>query len=50
MVVIVDYGLGNIKAFVNIYKQMNIPVKVARNPDELLQAKQIHERDPNGKE
>ena len=41
MVVIVDYGLGNIKAFVNIYEQMNIPVKVARNPDELLQAKQI---------
>ena len=28
MIGIVDYGMGNIKAFSNIYKQLNIPCKV----------------------
>ena len=28
MIGIIDYGLGNIKAFVNLYKRENIPVKV----------------------
>lgn len=31
MIAIVDYGLGNVKAFANIYSRLNIPFKYARN-------------------
>jgi imidazole glycerol-phosphate synthase subunit HisH len=36
MITIIDYGLGNIQAFANIYKQFDIPYRIARNADELL--------------
>ena len=36
MITIVDYGLGNIQAFYNIYKRLNLPVTIASTPDELL--------------
>ena len=29
MIVIVDYGLGNVRAFANIYKNLNIPASIA---------------------
>ncbi|MGE7957531.1 imidazole glycerol phosphate synthase subunit HisH [Pseudomonas sp. NPDC089530] len=32
MITIIDYGLGNIQAFVNVYKRLNIPVTIARQP------------------
>ncbi len=35
MIVLIDYGLGNINAFVNVFKRVNIPVKTAKNADEL---------------
>lgn len=35
MIAIIDYGVGNIKAFVNIYKQLGVDVKIARSSDEL---------------
>lgn len=41
MVTIVDYGLGNIQAFANIFKRLNIPVGVARNAKELTDAERI---------
>lgn len=41
MVTIVNYGLGNIQAFVNIYKRLNIPVAVADTGDELARAEKI---------
>jgi glutamine amidotransferase len=41
MIAIIDYGLGNIKAFVNIYKQLNIPVIIAKNPDQLKDVEKI---------
>ena len=31
MIAIIDYGVGNIKAFSNIYKDLNIPYKVVNN-------------------
>lgn len=40
-VTIVDYGLGNIQAFANIYRYLNIPVVVARNANELAAAERI---------
>jgi glutamine amidotransferase len=41
MITIVDYGLGNILAFANMYKRMNVTVDVARSTDELKGASKI---------
>ncbi len=41
MITIVDYGLGNIQAFVTIYKRLNIAVAIARTTDELARAEKI---------
>ena len=41
MITIVDYGLGNIAAFANVYKRMNVPAKVARTAAELEDAERI---------
>lgn len=36
MIAIIDYGLGNIRAFVNLYERLNIPIKVACNARDLI--------------
>ena len=41
MIGIVDYGLGNIQAFLNIYKNLNISAMPVRTADELAAAKRI---------
>lgn len=41
MIAIVDYGLGNISAFANIYKRLNIPFVAAKTSDELQQASKL---------
>ena len=41
MIKIVDYGLGNIMAFYNLYKSMNIDIQIAKNPDQLKSADKI---------
>lgn len=41
MVTLVHYGIGNIQAFTNIFKRLNIPVRAARNADELAGAEKI---------
>ncbi len=41
MITLVNYGLGNVQAFVNIYKRLNIPVTVAETADELAVAEKI---------
>lgn len=41
MIAIIDYGLGNISAFANIYKQLNVPFIIAKIPDDLRQASKI---------
>jgi imidazole glycerol-phosphate synthase subunit HisH len=38
---IVDYGLGNVLAFANIYKRLNIDATIARSPSELRSASKI---------
>lgn len=35
MITIVDYGLGNIQAFANIYKRLDVPVTFAKTADDL---------------
>jgi imidazole glycerol-phosphate synthase subunit HisH len=34
MIAIIDYGLGNIQAFLNIYKKLHVPVRVVKNSDD----------------
>jgi len=41
MITIVDYGLGNILAFINTYKRLNIPVTVAGNADGIANATKL---------
>lgn len=41
MITIIDYGLGNIRAFQNVYEKLSIPVKVARVPGEVENATKI---------
>lgn len=41
MITIVNYGLGNIQAFVDIYKRLNIPATVAATSGELAGAERI---------
>ena len=41
MITIIDYGLGNIKAFENSYKHMGIPTSIARCADDLKGASKL---------
>jgi glutamine amidotransferase len=41
MISIVDYGVGNINAFLNIYKQLGIEIYTARNSQDLSKASKI---------
>lgn len=41
MIGIVDYGLGNVRAFENIYRRLNIAVKPVRTADELMEAERL---------
>lgn len=41
MITLVDYGLGNIQAFANIYRRLNIQVRIARTADQLADATKL---------
>lgn len=41
MITIISYGLGNIRAFVNVYERLHIPVSVAETADDLKAASKI---------
>ncbi len=41
MITLINYGLGNIQAFVNIYKRLNTPTRIATSADELAEAEKI---------
>jgi glutamine amidotransferase len=41
MITIVDYGLGNIQAFVNVYRRLHIPVSVAKAAADLENATKL---------
>ncbi len=41
MITLIDYGLGNIKAFENIYKRLSVPVKIAKKKNELLDSSHL---------
>lgn len=41
MIAIIDYGMGNIRAFANVYKKLDIPITIARNEADLADATKI---------
>jgi glutamine amidotransferase len=41
MITIVDYGLGNIRAFLNVYHRLNIQATTAKTAGELADAKKV---------
>lgn len=41
MIAILDYGLGNVLAFENVFKRLGIPVTVARTPADLAVASKL---------
>lgn len=41
MITIVDYGLGNIRAFLNVYRRLNIEARTAESADALRDATRI---------
>lgn len=41
MITIIDYGVGNINAFVNVYKRLNIQTKIAQNASDLNDAEKL---------
>lgn len=41
MIAVVDYGVGNISAFLNIYKRLNLPAFAAHNAEDLRAATRI---------
>ena len=41
MITIIDYGVGNIFAFQNVYKRLDIPTKIAKTHDDLVDAQKL---------
>jgi imidazole glycerol-phosphate synthase subunit HisH len=41
MITIIDYGLGNVLAFSNVYKRLNIPVAVGKSAADLQRATKL---------
>ena len=41
MISIIDYGLGNVQAFANVYTRLNIPFIIADKPDDIETAHKI---------
>jgi glutamine amidotransferase len=41
MITLIDYGVGNIFAFQNVYKRLNIPTKIAKTSHDLANAEKL---------
>ncbi len=41
MITLIDYGVGNIFAFQNVYKRLDIPTKIAKTHDDLADAQKL---------
>ena len=41
MIVVVDYGLGNVQAIVNIYERLGIPIALAKSAKDLAKASHL---------
>ena len=41
MITLIDYGVGNIFAFQNVYKRLDIPTKIAKSSQDLVDAQKL---------
>ena len=41
MIGIIDYGLGNVRAFANVYKNLNLPALIVKQPNELKNVSKV---------
>lgn len=41
MITLIDYGVGNLNAFLNVYKRVDVPAKIARTASDLSDAEKI---------
>lgn len=41
MIIIIDYGVGNVFAFQNVFKRLNIPSKIAKSVDDLTDVSKL---------
>lgn len=41
MIGLIDYGLGNIRAILNVYKRLNMPCVIASKPEDLREADRL---------
>lgn len=41
MITLIDYGVGNINAFVNVYKRVDVPIRIAKTPQDLEDAQKL---------
>ena len=41
MITLIDYGVGNIYAFQNVYKRLDIPTKIAKSSQDLIDAEKL---------
>ena len=41
MITIIDYGVGNVKAFHNIFSKLSVNVKIAQKPEDLFNATKL---------
>ena len=41
MITIIDYGVGNVFAFQNVFNRLNIPSKIAKSVDDLISASKL---------
>lgn len=41
MITIINYGLGNIAAFLNVFKRLDIPATIGTNPEQIKNAEKI---------
>ena len=41
MIAIVDYGLGNVQAFKDVYNRLNLPALIARSSKDLVNATKL---------
>lgn len=41
MIAIIDYGLGNVRAFANASNRLGLPSKIAQKPEEINEAQKI---------
>jgi glutamine amidotransferase len=41
MITIIDYGVGNIFAFQNVYKRLDIPTKIAKSREDLIDVQKL---------